>query len=85
MVISENPKIYGAGLLSSIGESKSCLSNTVKKLPYTLEAALMAFDITNPQPQLFVTPDFAHLSQVLEEFADTMALKKGGLSSSKSN
>ena len=45
----------------------------------------MAFDITKPQPQLFVTPDFAHLSQVLEEFADTMALRKGGYQSSKSN
>lgn len=76
----ENPKIYGAGLLSSIGESKSCMSDNVKKLPYTIEAAHMAFDITKPQPQLFVTPDFAHLSQVLEEFADTMALRKGGLS-----
>lgn len=75
----ENPKIYGAGLLSSIGESKSCMSDNVKKLPYTIEAAHMAFDITKPQPQLFVTPDFAHLSQVLEEFADTMALRKGGL------
>ena len=74
-----NPKIYGAGLLSSIGESKSCMSDNVKKLPYTIEAAHMAFDITKPQPQLFVTPDFAHLSQVLEEFADTMALRKGGL------
>jgi phenylalanine-4-hydroxylase len=28
---------------------------------------------------LFVTPDFAYLSQVLEEFANTMALRKGGL------
>ena len=74
-----NPMIYGAGLLSSIGESKSCMSDNVKKLPYTIEAAHMAFDITKPQPQLFVTPDFAHLSQVLEEFADTMALRKGGL------
>ncbi len=75
----ENPKIYGAGLLSSIGESQSCMSSEVKKIPYTLEAAHQAFDITKPQPQLFVTPDFAHLSQVLEEFADTMALRKGGL------
>jgi phenylalanine-4-hydroxylase len=29
---------------------------------------------------LFVTPDFAFLSQVLEDFANTMALRKGGLS-----
>ena len=75
----ENPKIYGAGLLSSIGESKLCLTDNVKKLPYTIEAAQQNFDITKIQPQLFVTPDFAHLSFVLEEFANKMALRRGGL------
>ena len=74
-----NPKIYGAGLLSSIGESKNCLKDTVKKLPYTLEACNVSFDITKPQPQLFVTPDFAHLSLVLEQYANTMGIRKGGL------
>ena len=76
----ENPKIYGAGLLSSIGESAWCMTDEVKKLPYTIEAAYKDFDITKPQPQLFVTPNFAHLSLILEEFANTMALRKGGLS-----
>lgn len=75
----ENPKIYGAGLLSSISESQSCLGKQVKKIPYTLAAAQQGFDITQPQPQLYVTPDFAHLSMVLEEFAQTMALRNGGL------
>jgi len=75
----ENPKIYGAGLLSSIGESAWCMTDKVKKLPYTIEASKQEFDITKPQPQLFVTPDFAHLSLVLEEFANTMALRTGGL------
>ena len=73
------PKIYGAGLLSSIGESESCLKEEVKKLPYSIVAAQQAFDITEPQPQLYVTPSYAHLTQVLEEFANTMALRKGGL------
>jgi len=74
----DNPKIYGAGLLSSIGESEWCMTDNVKKLPYSPDAANQEFDITKPQPQLFVTPDFAYLCQVLEEFADTMALRKGG-------
>lgn len=74
----EDPKIYGAGLLSSIGESKWCLQPEVKKVPYSLDAVYQNFDITKPQPQLFVTPDFAFLSQVLEEFANTMALRTGG-------
>ncbi len=75
----ENPKIYGAGLLSSIGESTWCLTDQVEKLPYSIEAAHTSFDITKPQPQLFVTPNFAFLSQVLEDFANTMVLRKGGL------
>lgn len=75
----EDPKIYGAGLLSSIGESAWCMTDEVKKIPYTLEASKQDFDITKPQPQLYVTPDFAHLSLVLEEFANTMALRTGGL------
>ena len=75
----ENPKIYGAGLLSSIGESAWCMTPKVKKIPYTIEAAQQEFDITKPQPQLYVTPDFAHLSSVLEEFANKMALRVGGL------
>jgi phenylalanine-4-hydroxylase len=75
----ENPKIYGAGLLSSIGESKWCMKDEVEKVPYTLDAANVSFDITKPQPQLFVTPDFAHLSLVLEQFANKMAIRTGGL------
>ncbi|MEN8703285.1 MAG: aromatic amino acid hydroxylase, partial [Polaribacter sp.] len=75
----DNPKIYGAGLLSSIGESAWCMQDKVEKVKYTIEAATKNFDITKPQPQLFVTPDFAHLSMVLNEFANTMALRKGGL------
>lgn len=79
----DQPKIYGAGLLSSIGESAWCMTDKVNKIPYSSEAAFTAFDITRPQPQLFVTPNFAYLSQVLEEFANTMALRKGGLSGIK--
>ncbi|MBG47319.1 MAG: phenylalanine 4-monooxygenase [Pseudozobellia sp.] len=79
----DDPKIYGAGLLSSIGESAWCMTENVKKVPYSIEAAYTSFDITQPQPQLFVTPDFAFLSQVLEDFANTMALRTGGLSGIK--
>ena len=74
----KKPKIYGAGLLSSIGESAWCMQDKVKKVPYTIEAATINFDITKPQPQLFVTPDFAYLSFVLEQFANKMAIRTGG-------
>ncbi|MCK8141975.1 aromatic amino acid hydroxylase [Flavobacterium sp. I-SCBP12n] len=76
----ENPKIYGAGLLSSIGESAHCMTKKVKKIPYDISAANQNFDITQLQPQLYVTPDFAYLSLILEEFANKMALRTGGLS-----
>src|SRR5512138_308622 len=74
------PRIYGAGLLSSISESYNCLTEAVKKIPYSLEAANTDFDITTQQPQLFVTRDFEQLTTILEEFADTMAIRTGGLS-----
>ena len=76
-----NPKIYGAGLLSSIDESKECLSPEIKKIPYTIDAADTNFDITATQPHLFVTPSFSHLSYVLEKFANKMSVRIGGLSS----
>ncbi len=75
----ENPKIYGAGLLSSIGESVSCLESNVRKIPYSIDAQNQPFDITTRQPQLFVCRDFQHLREVLEEFASTMAFRVGGL------
>ena len=75
----EKPKIYGAGLLSSIGESVSCLEPHVKKIWYSVGAAETAFDITTKQPQLFVCRDFQHLTDVLEEFASHMAFRVGGL------
>ena len=74
----DDPKIYGAGLLSSIGESKSCMKDDVAKIPYSIDVVNQKFDITKPQPQLFVTPDFSYLMEVLEEFANTLSLRKGG-------
>ena len=79
----ENPKIYGAGLLSSIGESASCMNPDVEKLWYTIDAIKYAYDITKPQPHLFVTPTFQNLIDVLEQYADTMAFRVGGASGLK--
>lgn len=76
----DHPKIYGAGLLSSLGESKWCLSDKVKKVPLTIDCIKHSYDITEPQPQLFVTPDFKHLSVVLDELSQQMAYRTGGTS-----
>ncbi|WP_443943963.1 aromatic amino acid hydroxylase [Pedobacter sp. AW1-32] len=74
----EDPKIYGAGLLSSIGESASCMTKEVEKLWYSIDTIHHQYDITKPQPQLFVTPTFQNLIDVLETFANTMAFRVGG-------
>lgn len=72
------PKIYGAGLLSSIGEAEHCLTKAVKKLPLTLACVDTEYDITTMQPQLFVARDFDHLFEVLDQFEATLAWKRGG-------
>jgi len=74
----QNPKIFGAGLLSSVGESKWCLSSQVKKIPISVNCIKQSYDITEPQPQLFVTPDFKTLVSVLHEMSSQMAYKVGG-------
>ena len=73
-----NPKIYGAGLLSSVGESYHCLGPSVKKVPLTVDCIRQSYDITRPQPQLFVTPSFHELTVILNELAETMAFRRGG-------
>lgn len=74
----DNPKIYGAGLLSSVGESYHCLSEKVRQVPFSMECIRTSYDITRPQPQLFVAPDFHTLTLALEELAGTMAFRRGG-------
>ena len=74
----DKPKIFGAGLLSSVGESKWCMSEKVKKIPLTVDCIKQTYDITEPQPQLFVTPDFKTLVKVLHQMAEKMAYRIGG-------
>ncbi|MEY4617067.1 MAG: hypothetical protein RJB66_2027 [Pseudomonadota bacterium] len=71
--------IYGAGLLSSVGESFNCLSDKVKKVPLTVDCIETTYDITKPQPQLFVTDDFKKLEKVIDELANKMAYRHGGV------
>lgn len=76
------PQIYGAGLLSSVGESMSCLQDDVEKIPFSLKACIETdFDITKPQPQLFVCKDFDQLIEAVQQYAKTMAIHIGGTES----
>lgn len=72
------PKLYGAGLLSSLGEASHCLTDAVEKLPLDVSCVDRDYDITRMQPQLFVARDFAHLDEVLAEFEGTLAFRRGG-------
>lgn len=74
----QSPKIFGAGLLSSVGESQSCLKDAVEKRPLTIECVEQTYDITKPQPQLFVAKDMSQLSDVLGELEKTMSFVLGG-------
>jgi phenylalanine-4-hydroxylase len=75
----DNPKIYGAGLLSSVSESYHFLDKKVKKVPFSVECIETNFDITKPQPQLFVSPNFEALVKGLHDLENQMAYKRGGV------
>ena len=76
-----NPKIYGAGLLSSVGESHNCLKEKVSKISFDVDNVEYSYDITEQQPQLFVTPDFYTLKEVLRQVSRTMAYSNSGIES----
>jgi phenylalanine-4-hydroxylase len=71
-------KIYGAGLLSSLGESQSCHGAGVRKIVLDERCMDVAYDITRPQPRLYVTPSFEALHDVLDRAEQTLAVSVGG-------
>ncbi|HET9930522.1 MAG TPA: aromatic amino acid hydroxylase, partial [Polyangiaceae bacterium] len=71
-------KIYGAGLLSSLWESHSCHDASVRKLPLDESCLDVSYDITRPQPQLFVARDFEALHELLDAASRTLASARGG-------
>ncbi len=71
-------RLYGAGLLSSLGESHFCHDPSITKIRLNPKCIDVGYDITRPQPQLFVAEDFAHLNWVLDEVAETLSQRLGG-------
>jgi phenylalanine-4-hydroxylase len=71
-------RLYGAGLLSSIGEAHFCHDERVEKRVLDARCIEVDYDITQAQPQLFVARDFAHLEQVLEEIERSLSHARGG-------
>jgi phenylalanine-4-hydroxylase len=75
---TDDYKLYGAGLLSSLWESHSCHDPSVRKLPLDESCTDVSYDITKPQPQLFVARDFESLHEVLERVSRTLSFAIGG-------
>ena len=72
------PRLYGAGLLSSLGEAARCLGPEVERRLLGPGCTEVPFDITRMQPQLFVARDFEQLFDVLQAFAGTLSFRRGG-------
>jgi phenylalanine-4-hydroxylase len=71
-------KLYGAGLLSSLWESFACHASDVVKPPLTASAGEVDYDVTKPQPQLFVVPSFERLHDVLDDVVRELPSVRGG-------
>jgi len=72
------PRLYGAGLLSSLGEGHACLRGGAEHRPLSLACVETAFDITRPQPQLFVVPSLGELVAHVNALAERLAQRIGG-------
>ncbi len=70
--------IYGAGLLSSLWESFACHDPKLPKPPLDAAASDVDYDVTRPQPQLFVASSFEALHDVLDEVARDLPSTRGG-------
>ncbi len=77
----EDYKMYGAGLLSSLGEAVYSESPNVEKRELDVQCLDTPFDITRPQPQLFVVRDFERLFDVLGTARAQLASVAGGIAS----
>ncbi len=65
-------KVFGAGILSSFGEMKHCMSDEVERLPFrAAEAARTDYDYSQMQKKLFVIKSFKDLRGEVLDFVST--------------
>ena len=74
----EDYKIYGAGILSSVGESFMLHLPNVKKRKLRSRCVEMDYDITEQQPQLYVVESFDELHHILDEVVKDFSFNVGG-------
>jgi phenylalanine-4-hydroxylase len=71
-------KAYGAGLLSSFGELKYCLSDKPTHLPFDPpKTAAQSYPITEYQPVYFVADSFEDAKEKMRSFAATIPRQFG--------
>jgi len=71
-------KIYGAGILSSVGESTMLHLPEVKKMRLRARCVETDYDITEQQPQLYVVESFEALEAILDQVVADFAFNVGG-------
>lgn len=70
-------KIYGAGILSSPGETEFCLSPKATRLPFNLEKVLSTpYPIDRFQEQYFVIEKMEDLPAIADQLADWLVINK---------
>ena len=70
----EGMRIYGAGIVSSLGEVQSALSDKVEVKDFDPEIVLQEYDVWHLQPVLFAIDSFQQLENGFKEWA-----KKAGI------
>ncbi len=72
-------KIFGAGILSSIGEiPRSLQSNDVNRRPFVTDDVIKQdYDYDHMQDTLFIAPSFPFLRQELTKLVDRLGIKVG--------
>ncbi len=61
------PKIYGAGIISSITESRRALAPDTKRIPLTVDVTGESYDITEPQKFYTVAESWEHVHNTIIE------------------
>ena len=78
MVLSDTKRIirYTGLVYYLLEEGRIAITDKVKKIPLSLECLNYNYNITEPQPQLFVARDMPHLHEVLIQLKKRCRIKE---------
>jgi phenylalanine-4-hydroxylase len=73
----EGMRIYGAGIISSLGEVQHALSDKVKVIDFNVEKIInQEYDVWHLQPVLFAINSFRQLEEGFKDWTKTIGLLK---------